>query len=76
MEQTSNQPTFLDSLTTDLGGHQKNNSFANLPTSNFPVVIVVKCMPLRKWLNHLDPMLEVMLYDRTSFQAICGPEWS
>ena len=40
--------------------------------SNYPVVMMVKCMMLQKWFNLSDPMLEEMLDDRISFRKFIG----
>ena len=85
MERTSNQPTFLDSLTSDLGGRRTSEFFRKcnqlIPwnelaeplkdmyknttdkggASNYPLVMMIKCMMLQKWFNLSEPMLEEML---------------
>jgi hypothetical protein len=85
MERTSNQPTFLDNATSDLGGlrtaeffHKCNdliprnelaeplkdmckNTTDKGGASNYPLVMMIKCMMLQKWFNLSDPMLEEML---------------
>lgn len=96
MERTSNQPTFLDSLTSELGGRRtaqffkkcdqlipwndiaeplkemyKNNTDKG-GASNYPLVMMIKCMMLQKWFNLSDPMLEEMLCDRISFRRFVG----
>ena len=96
MERTNNQPTFLDSLTSDLGGRRtaaffskcdelipwnelaerlkdmyKNNTDKG-GASNYPLVMMIKCMMLQKWFNLSDPMLEEMLCDRISFRRFVG----
>jgi IS5 family transposase len=96
MERTSNQPGFLDSLTSDLGGRRtaeffdkcnrlipwsdlaapladmyKNNTDKG-GASNYPLVMMIKCMMLQKWFNLSDPMLEEMLDDRISFRRFVG----
>jgi len=40
--------------------------------SNWPIVMMVKCMMLQKWFNLSDPMLEEMLLDRLSFRRFVG----
>jgi IS5 family transposase len=96
MERTSNQPTFLDSLTSDLGGRRTSEFFRRcnqlIPwnelaeplkdmyknttdkggASNYPLVMMIKCMMLQKWFNLSDPMLEEMLDDRISFRRFVG----
>jgi len=96
MERTTNQPTFLDSLTSDLGGRRTSEFFRKcnelIPwnelseplkgmyknntdkggASNYPLVMMVKCMMLQKWFNLSDPMLEEMLDDRISFRRFVG----
>ena len=92
MERTNNQLTFLDSLTSDLGGRRtaaffskcdklipwselaeplkgmyKNNTDKG-GASNYPLIMMIKCMMLQKWFNLSDPMLEEMLCDRISFR--------
>jgi IS5 family transposase len=96
MERTSNQPTFLDSLTSELGGRRtaqffkkcdqlipwndlaeplkemyKNNTDKG-GASNYPLVMMIKCMMLQRWFNLSDPMLEEMLCDRISFRRFVG----
>ena len=96
MERTNNQPTFLDSLTSDLGGRRTAAFFSKcdelIPwnelaeplkdmyrnntnkggASNYPLVMMIKCMMLQKWFNLSDPMLEEMLCDRISFRRFVG----
>ena len=96
MERTSNQPTFLDGLTSDLGGRRTSEFFRKcdqlIPwnelaeplkdmyknntdkggASNYPLVMMIKCMMLQKWFNLSDPMLEEMLDDRISFRRFVG----
>jgi IS5 family transposase len=96
MERTSNQPTFLDSVTSDLGGRRTSEFFDKcnrlIPwnelaeplkdmyknttdkggASNYPLVMMIKCMMLQKWFNLSDPMLEEMLDDRISFRRFVG----
>ena len=96
MERTNNQPTFLDSLTSDLGGRRTSRFFDKcnhlVPwnelaeplkdmyknntdkggASNYPLVMMIKCMMLQKWFNLSDPMLEEMLCDRISFRRFVG----
>ena len=40
--------------------------------SNWPVVMMIKCMMLQRWFNLSDPMLEEMLLDRLSFRRFIG----
>ena len=40
--------------------------------SNWPIVMMVKCMMLQRWFNLSDPMLEEMLLDRLSFRRFIG----
>ena len=96
MERKNNQLTFLDNVTSDLGGKRTAAFFAKcdrfIPweqlaeplkdmyannsskggASNFPVVMMIKCMMLQKWFNLSDPMLEEMLLDRLSFRRFIG----
>jgi IS5 family transposase len=96
MERKSNQPTFLDGLTSDLGGRRTSEFFRKcdqlIPwnelaeplkdmyknntdkggASNYPLVMMIKCMMLQKWFNLSDPMLEEMLDDRISFRRFVG----
>ncbi len=96
MERTSKQLTFLDSLTSDLGGRRTAAFFKKcnelIPwselaeplkdmysndtdkggASNYPLVMMIKCMMLQKWFNLSDPMLEEMLNDRISFRRFVG----
>lgn len=96
MERTNTQPTFLDSLTSDLGGRRTaaffkkcdelipwdelaqplkdmyNNNTEKGGASNYPLVMMIKCMMLQKWFNLSDPMLEEMLCDRISFRRFVG----
>jgi IS5 family transposase len=96
MERESKQLTFLDDITSDLGGKRTAVFFAKcdqyIPwemlaeplkdmysndtskggASNWPVVMMIKCMMLQKWFNLSDPMLEEMLSDRISFRRFVG----
>jgi IS5 family transposase len=96
MERTTNQPTFLDSLTSDFGGRRSSEFFRKcdrlIPwnelakplsnmyrnntdkggASNYPLVMMIKCMMLQKWFGLSDPMLEEMLSDRLSFRRFVG----
>jgi len=56
MERTSNQPTFLDSLTSNLSGRRTAEFFGKCD----------KLIPLS------DPMLKEMLCDRISFRRFVG----
>jgi len=49
----------------------KNNSEKG-GASNYPLVMMIKCMMLQKWFNLSDPMLEEMLCDRISFRRFIG----
>jgi IS5 family transposase len=40
--------------------------------SNWPIVMMIKCMMLQRWFNLSDPMLEEMLLDRLSFRRFIG----
>ena len=96
MERKTNQLTFLDNVTHELGGKRTAAFFAKcdqyIPwealaeplgdmyhndtsqggASNWPVVLMIKCMMLQKWFNLSDPMLEEMLSDRLSFRRFVG----
>ena len=102
MERTSNQPTFIDSLTSDMGGLRTSEFFRKcnelIPpacagrwnelaeplkdmyknntdkggASNYPLVMMIKCMMIQRWFNLSDPMLEEMLDDRISFRRFAG----
>ena len=96
MERQNNQLTFLDNVTSDLGGKRTAEFFAKcdkyIPwgelaeplkdmyanntskggASNWPIVMMIKCMMLQKWFNLSDPMLEEMLLDRLSFRRFIG----
>jgi len=96
MERKTNQLTFLDNVTRDLGGKRTAAFFAKcdqyIPwealaaplkdmydnttskggASNWPIVMMIKCMMLQKWFNLSDPMLEEMLLDRLSFRRFVG----
>ena len=96
MERKNNQLTFLDNVTSDLGGKRTAKFFAKcdkyIPwnelaeplknmydndtskggASNWPIVMMIKCMMLQKWFNLSDPMLEEMLLDRLSFRRFIG----
>ena len=96
MERRTNQLTFLDNVTRDLGGKRTAAFFAKcdqyIPwvalaeplqdmydndtskggASNWPIVMMIKCMMLQKWFNLSDPMLEEMLLDRLSFRRFVG----
>jgi len=58
-------------LTKNLKGMYRNNEGRG-GASNWPVVMMVKCMMLQKWFNLSDPMLEEMLMDRLSFRRFVG----
>src|SRR6056297_3054217 len=49
-----------------------SNNTSNGGASNWPVVMMIKCMMLQKWFNLSDPMLEEMLMDRLSFRRFVG----
>jgi IS5 family transposase len=96
MERKTDQLTFLDNVTRDLGGKRTVAFFAKcdqyIPwnslaeplknmydnttskggASNWPIVMMIKCMMLQKWFNLSDPMLEEMLLDRLSFRRFVG----
>jgi IS5 family transposase len=96
MERKINQLSFLDSLTTGLGGRRTAEFFQKcdklIPwrqlavslkdmyrnntdkgeASNWPIVMMIKCMKLQKWFNLSDPMLKEMLNDRISFRRFVG----
>lgn len=96
MERKNNQLTFLDNLTSNLGGKRTAEFFAKcdkfIPwqqlaeplkdmysnntskggASNWPIVMMIKCIMLQKWFNLSDPMLEEMLLDRLSFRRFIG----
>ena len=96
MERKTNQLTFLDNITCDLGGKRTAAFFAKcdqyIPwealaeplhdmyanntskggASNWPIVMMIKCLMLQKWFNLSDPMLEEMLLDRLSFRRFVG----
>jgi len=96
MERQNNQLTFIDNITSDLGGKRTAEFFRKcdkyIPwnelavslkdmykndtskggASNWPVVMMVKCMMLQRWFNLSDPMLEEMLLDRLSFRRFVG----
>ena len=96
MERQNNQLSFLDQLTSDLGGKRTAEFFRKcdkyIPwselaeplkdmyanntnkggASNWPVVMMIKCMMLQRWFNLSDPMLEEMLLDRLSFRRFIG----
>jgi len=59
----------------ELAGPLKDMYANNTPeggASNWPVVMMIKCMMLQKWFNLSDPMLEEMLLDRLSFRRFIG----
>ena len=96
MERQQQQPTFVDSIVSDLGGTRTAEFFHKcdelIPwqklveplqgmycndsskggASNWPLVMMVKCMLIQKWFNLSDPMLEEMLKDRLSFRRFVG----
>lgn len=96
MERKTEQLSFLDGLTADLGGRRTaaffkkcdefipwqqlagplndmyHNNTEKGGASNWPTVMMVKCMMLQKWFNLSDPMLEEMLDDRISFRRFVG----
>jgi IS5 family transposase len=49
-----------------------SNNTSNGGASNWPVVMMIKCIMLQKWFNLSDPMLEEMLLDRLSFRRFIG----
>ena len=96
MERQNNQLTFIDNITSNIGGKRTAEFFRKcdkyIPwnelavslkdmykndtskggASNWPVVMMVKCMMLQRWFNLSDPMLEEMLLDRLSFRRFVG----
>jgi IS5 family transposase len=60
-----------EQLAEPLKDMYKNNS-SNGGASNWPVIMMIKCMMLQKWFNLSDPMLEEMLLDRLSFRRFIG----
>lgn len=53
-------------------GDMYHNDTSKGGASNWPVVMMIKCMMLQKWFNLSDPMLEEMLLDRLSFRRFIG----
>ena len=49
-----------------------SNNTSKGGASNWPVVMMIKCMMLQRWFNLSDPMLEEMLMDRLSFRRFIG----
>jgi transposase, IS5 family len=96
MQRQNNQLTFIDNITSNIGGKRTAEFFRKcdkyIPwnelavslkamykndtskggASNWPVVMMVKCMMLQRWFNLSDPMLEEMLLDRLSFRRFVG----
>jgi IS5 family transposase len=60
-----------DQLAKPLKDMYANNSSKG-GASNWPIVMMIKCMMLQKWFNLSDPMLEEMLLDRLSFRRFIG----
>ena len=60
-----------DQLAEPLKDMYANNSSKG-GASNWPIVMMIKCMMLQKWFNLSDPMLEEMLLDRLSFRRFIG----
>ena len=58
-------------LAESLRGMYRNNTDKG-GASNWPIVMMIKCMMLQKWFNLSDPMLEEMLNDRISFRRFVG----
>lgn len=58
-------------LARPLKGMYRNNTDKG-GASNYPLVMMIKCMMLQRWFNLSDPMLEEMLYDRISFRRFIG----
>ncbi len=56
-----------EQLTAPLKDMYRNNSDKG-GASNWPVVMMIKCMLLQRWFGLSDPMLEEMLLDRLSFR--------
>jgi IS5 family transposase len=49
-----------------------SNNTSKGGASNWPIVMMVKCMMLQRWFKLTDPMLEEMLLDRLSFRRFVG----
>ncbi|AQT70306.1 Transposase DDE domain protein [Anaerohalosphaera lusitana] len=60
-----------DELAKPLKDMYSNNTSKG-GASNWPVIMMVKCIMLQKWFNLSDPMLEEMLLDRLSFRRFVG----
>lgn len=60
-----------DQLATPLKDMYSNHT-AKGGASNWPVVMMIKCMLLQRWFGLSDPMLEEMLLDRLSFRRFVG----
>ena len=57
-----------EQLARPLKDMYRNNSDKG-GASNWPVVMMIKCMLLQRWFGLSDPMLEEMLLDRLSFRG-------
>jgi IS5 family transposase len=66
-----NQYIPWDELAEPLKDMYANNTSKG-GASNWPVVMMIKCVMLQKWFNLSDPMLEEMLLDRLSFRRFIG----
>ena len=60
-----------EQLASPLKDMYRNNSDKG-GASNWPVVMMIKCMLLQRWFGLSDPMLEEMLLDRLSFRRFVG----
>ena len=60
-----------EQLAAPLKDMYRNNSDKG-GASNWPVVMMIKCMLLQRWFGLSDPMLEEMLLDRLSFRRFVG----
>lgn len=60
-----------ETLARPLKGMYSNNTSKG-GASNWPVVMMIKCMLLQRWFGLSDPMLEEMLLDRLSFRRFLG----
>jgi len=52
-----------------------DNTTSKGGASNWPIVMMIKCMMLQKWFNLSDPMLEEMLLDRSPFAGLWVSPW-
>jgi len=60
-----------EQLASPLKDMYRNNSDKG-GASNWPVIMMIKCMLLQRWFGLSDPMLEEMLLDRLSFRRFVG----